>query len=43
MTPLLLVSCFDPSLETVRFPIIYYSFLGYFLNTGLQSIEKVKV
>ncbi|MEK9885910.1 MAG: hypothetical protein VW452_03300 [Pelagibacteraceae bacterium] len=43
MTPLLLVSCFDPSLETVRFPIIYYSFLGYFLNTGLQSIDKVRV
>ena len=42
MTPLLLVSCFDPSLETVRFPIIYYTFLGYFLNTGLESIEMVK-
>jgi len=42
MSPLLLVSCFDPSLETVRFPIIYYSFLGYFLKTGLKSIDMVK-
>lgn len=42
ITPLLLVSCFDPSMETVRFPIIYYTFLGYFLNTGLESIEMAK-
>ena len=30
--PLIAVSVFDPTLETVRFPIIYYSFLGYFLS-----------
>lgn len=30
--PIILVSIFDPTLETVRFPVIYYSFLGYFLT-----------
>ena len=30
--PVMVVSIFDPTLETVRFPLIYYSFLGYFLT-----------
>jgi len=30
--PIIVVSVFDPTLETVRFPLIYYSFLGYFLS-----------
>lgn len=29
--PIISVSMFDPSLESARFPMIYYSFLGYFL------------
>ena len=37
MLPILLVSMFDPSMESVRFPIIYYTFLGYFLKTGLKQ------
>ena len=35
--PILLVSMFDPSMESVRFPVIYYTFLGYFLKTGLKQ------
>ena len=30
--PIIVVSVFDPTLETVRFPLVYYSFLGYFLS-----------
>ena len=37
MMPVLLVSSFDPSMESVRFPLIYYTFLGFFLKTGLES------
>ena len=42
--PVLVVSSFDPSLETVRFPFIYYSFLGYFIsNKKLYSYKESKV
>lgn len=38
--PVIAVSVFDPSLETVRFPFVYYSFLGYFLsNKKLYSYK----
>ena len=30
--PIFLVSFFDTSMESVRFPFLYYSFLGYFFN-----------
>ena len=30
--PVFIVSFFDTSMESVRFPLLYYSFLGYFLN-----------
>lgn len=30
--PVFVVSFFDTSMESVRFPLLYYSFLGYFLN-----------
>ena len=30
--PAFIVSFFDTSMESVRFPILYYSFLGYFYN-----------
>ncbi len=32
MIPIFLVSFFDTSMESVRFPFLYYSFLGYFFN-----------
>ena len=32
MIPIFVVSFFDTSMESVRFPFIYYSFLGYFFN-----------
>ena len=42
--PVLIVSIFDPTLETVRFPLIYYSFLGYLLsNKKLYSNKYWKV
>ena len=31
LLPIITVSMFDPTLESVRFPLLYYSFLGYFL------------
>lgn len=30
--PIFVVSFFDTSMESVRFPFLYYSFLGYFFN-----------
>ncbi len=30
--PVFVVSFFDTGMESVRFPLLYYSFLGYFLN-----------
>jgi hypothetical protein len=30
--PIFIVALFDTSMESVRFPLLYYSFLGYFLN-----------
>lgn len=30
LIPILTVSMFDPTMESVRFPLIFYSFLGYF-------------
>ena len=38
--PVLVVSVFDPTLETVRFPLIYYSFLGYFLSDEKLYSDK---
>ena len=38
--PVLVVSVFDPTLETVRFPLIYYSFLGYFLSDKKLYSDK---
>ena len=32
LIPVFIVSFFDTSMESVRFPFLYYSFLGYFLN-----------
>ena len=32
MIPIFIVSFFDTSMESVRFPFLYYSFLGYFFN-----------
>ena len=32
MVPIFVISFFDTSMESVRFPFIYYSFLGYFFN-----------
>ena len=42
MFPLLLVASFDPALETVRYPFIYYTFLGYFLKTGIEAESNTK-
>jgi hypothetical protein len=42
MFPLLLVASFDPALETVRYPFMYYTFLGYFLKTGIESESNIK-
>ena len=32
MIPIFIVSFFDTSMESVRFPFLYYSFIGYFFN-----------
>ena len=32
ITPVLMTSFFDASMESVRFPFVYYSFLGLILN-----------
>ena len=37
----MVVSVFDPTLETVRFPLIYYSFLGYFLSD--KNFIQIKI
>ena len=37
--PLLIVAFFDTSMESVRFPILYYSFLGYFYYEDSISIR----
>lgn len=40
VVPIILVSVFDPTLESVRFPVIYYSFLGYFLTDNKIYLNK---
>jgi len=36
--PIFLTSLFDVSMESVRYPLIYFSFLGYFLS--IKNFEK---
>ena len=37
MLPVLFAAAFDAALESVRYPFIYYSFLGYFINHGIKK------
>ena len=37
MLPVLFAAAFDAAMESVRFPLIYYSFFGYFINNNIKK------
>ena len=37
LIPIYLMSSFDATLESVHFPLVFFSFLGYFLKKGIKT------
>jgi hypothetical protein len=41
MTPVILTALFDVTMESARYPLIYYSFLGFFMLHETQNKEEI--
>ena len=38
--PILFAASFDAALESVRYPLIYFSFYAYFIKNNIEKVNK---